>query len=69
MNAEALKDLFKPFGEVAVKRMFGGYGVYAEDLCFAISSDGEVFLKSTASRARISPALARRLSFTRPRES
>ena len=48
MNAEALKELFKPFGEVAVKRMFGGYGVYAEGLCFAIESDGEVFLKVDA---------------------
>jgi DNA transformation protein len=48
MNAEALKELFKPFGEVAVKRMFGGAGVYAEGLCFAIESGGEVFLKADA---------------------
>ena len=48
MNAEALKELFKPFGEVAVKRMFGGAGVYAEGLCFAIESGGEVFLKVDA---------------------
>jgi DNA transformation protein and related proteins len=45
MNLEALKELFKPFGAVAVKRMFGGAGVYAEGLCFAIEQDGEVFLK------------------------
>ena len=57
MNAEALKELLKPFGEVAVKRMFGGYGVYAEGLCFAIESDGEVFLKvDTESRASFSAA-------------
>ncbi len=57
MNAEALKELFKPFGEVAVKRMFGGYGIYAEGLCFAIESDGEVFLKvGTESRASFSAA-------------
>jgi DNA transformation protein and related proteins len=48
MTPEALKEIFKPFGEVAVKRMFGGAGVYAEDLCFAIESDGEVFLKVDA---------------------
>jgi DNA transformation protein and related proteins len=48
MNAEALKELFKPFGEVAVKRMFGGAGVYAEGLCFAIESGGNVFLKVDA---------------------
>ena len=57
MNAEALKELFEPFGEVVVKRMFGGYGVYAEGLCFAIESDGEVFLKvDTESRASFSAA-------------
>jgi DNA transformation protein and related proteins len=57
MNAEALKELFEPFGEVAVKRMFGGYGVYADGLCFAIQSDGEVFLKVDAeSRASFSAA-------------
>ncbi len=46
MNVEALKGLFKPFGEVTVRRMFGGAGVYAEGLCFAIESGGEVFLKA-----------------------
>ena len=45
MDAEGLKALFEPFGPVAVKRMFGGHGVYYEGLCFAIESGGEVFLK------------------------
>ena len=48
MNAEALRELFRPFGEVAVKRMFGGAGIYAEGLCFATELDGEVFLKADA---------------------
>ena len=48
MNAEALKELFKPFGAVVVRRMFGGAGLYAEGLCFAIEQDGEVFLKADA---------------------
>jgi DNA transformation protein len=48
MNAEGLKELFEPLGAVMVKRMFGGHGVYAEGLCFAIESDGEVFLKVDA---------------------
>ena len=46
MDAEGLKDLFAPFGPVAVKRMFGGHGVYADGLCFAIQSGGEVYLKT-----------------------
>ena len=36
MDAEGLKELFEPFGPVTVKRMFGGSGLYAEGLCFAI---------------------------------
>ena len=48
LDAEALKELFAPFGAVVVKRMFGGHGIYAEGLCFAIQSGGEVFLKSDA---------------------
>ncbi len=45
MNADGLKELFEPFAAVNVKRMFGGHGVYAEGLCFAIEAQGEVFLK------------------------
>lgn len=45
LNADDLKDLFAPFRAVEVKRMFGGSGVYADGLCFAIESGGEVFLK------------------------
>ena len=48
MDAEGLKALFGPFGPVQVKRMFGGHGVYVEDLCFAIEAGGEVFLKADA---------------------
>jgi DNA transformation protein and related proteins len=57
VDAEALKALFEPFGSVAVKRMFGGSGIYAEGLCFAIEADGEVFVKTDAlSRADFSVA-------------
>jgi DNA transformation protein and related proteins len=48
VNADGLKALFEPFGAVVVKRMFGGSGIYAEGLCFAIESGGEVFLKVDA---------------------
>ena len=46
MDAEGLKELFAPFGPVSVKRMFGGHGIYADGLCFALQSDGEVYLKT-----------------------
>ena len=48
MDADGLKALFEPFGPVTVKRMFGGHGVYAEGLCFAIEHGGGVFLKVDA---------------------
>ena len=57
MDAEALKALFEPFGPVTVRRMFGGSGIYAEGLCFAIELKGQVFLKTDAlSRANFSAA-------------
>lgn len=48
MDADGLKELFEPFGAVAVRRMFGGHGVYADGLCIAIESDSEVYLKCDA---------------------
>ena len=48
MNADSLQELFEPFAAVEVKRMFGGAGIYAYCMCFAIESGGEVFLKVDA---------------------
>ena len=48
MDAEALKALFEPLGPVTVRRMFGGAGIYADGLCFAIEADGEAFIKTDA---------------------
>jgi DNA transformation protein and related proteins len=57
MDTEGLKALFEPFGSVTVRRMFGGSGIYAEGLCFAIEFKGEVFLKTDAlSQAHFSAA-------------
>ena len=48
MDAEGLKALFEPFAPVTVRRMFGGAGVYADDLCFAMEANGEVYVKVDA---------------------
>jgi DNA transformation protein and related proteins len=57
MDTEGLKALFEPFGSVTVRRMFGGSGISAEGLCFAIELKGEVFLKTDPlSRAHFSAA-------------
>jgi DNA transformation protein and related proteins len=48
MDADGLKALFEPFGPVTVRRMFGGSGIYAEGLCFAIEAGGDVYIKADA---------------------
>ena len=45
MDAAAIAELFAPFGPVAVRRMFGGYGIYLDAVIFALQVDGEIMLK------------------------
>ena len=39
------RDLFAPFGEIRVKKMFGGAGLYCDGLFFAIMDDEAIYLK------------------------
>jgi DNA transformation protein and related proteins len=39
-------DLFVAFGPVVVRRMFGGGGIYADGMMFAIVTDGVIYLKA-----------------------
>lgn len=57
MDETALRDLFEPFGPVKVRKMFGGHGIYADDLCFAVQVKGEVFLKADAVSAPLFEAV------------
>jgi DNA transformation protein len=41
-----LRELFAPFGPVSVRRMFGGAGVYADGLMFALVAEGIVYFKA-----------------------
>lgn len=41
-----IEDLFRPFGPVTIKRMFGGYGIYVDGLMFALETGGEIYLKT-----------------------
>ncbi len=43
---ESIRELFIEFGTVSVRRMFGGHGVFADGMMFAIEQDGELFLKA-----------------------
>jgi DNA transformation protein len=51
MRPEDLEDLFRPVGPVKVRRLFGGQGVVADGVTFAIEFDGEVYLKADAESA------------------
>ncbi|MBS0246631.1 MAG: TfoX/Sxy family protein [Proteobacteria bacterium] len=53
MDRDDLAEFFSSYGPVSVKRMFSGFGVYADDVCFAVFLRGELFLKvDSASVAR-----------------
>lgn len=39
------KELFHPFGDIRIKKMFGGAGLYCDDLFFAIMDDGAIYFK------------------------
>lgn len=52
MDEVAIADLFATFGHIHVKRMFGGFGLYAEGLMFAICVDGQIYLKTDVTLAR-----------------
>ena len=47
-----LKELMAPLGPVTVRRMFGGAGLFADGLMFALIADDVLYLKAdAASRA------------------
>ena len=47
MDAETIRDLFRDFGPVDVRRMFGGVGVFVDGLMIAlVTSDDVIYLKA-----------------------
>jgi DNA transformation protein and related proteins len=48
MDANAILELFEPAVRVALRRMFGGHGIYADGLMFAIEADGVIWVKADA---------------------
>jgi DNA transformation protein len=47
----ALDDVFREFGPIQAKRMFGGYGIYRDDLLFALVADDVLYLKTDEAMA------------------
>ena len=50
-------DLLQAFGPVRAKKMFGGYGVFLDDLVFAIVADDVLYFKADADNAHQFDAL------------
>ena len=46
MDAESIRDLFGALGPIRVRRMFGGQGVFLDELMFALEAGGELYLKA-----------------------
>ena len=46
-----LEELFREFGPVHTRRMFGAYGVYHRGVMFALVSDDTLYLKTDARTA------------------
>ncbi len=44
--AEYIQDLLSEFGVIKIRRMFGGYGVYKNDLIIAIIAEDEIYFKA-----------------------
>lgn len=53
MDAEDIRDLFAEAGPVRIRRMFGGQGVFAGDLMFALEADGELYIKADAKTSKL----------------
>ena len=46
MTRDDIAELFSAFGAVDVRAMFGGVGIYAEGVMFALGHDGMIYLKA-----------------------
>ena len=46
MAPDDIRELFRVFGPVEVRRLFGGAGIFADGLMLALVSDGVIYLKT-----------------------
>ncbi len=51
MAPDDIRELFRRFGAIQVRRMFGGAGIYAEGTMFGLVSDGVIYLKADEQNA------------------
>ncbi|MDB5816249.1 MAG: TfoX domain protein [Rhodocyclales bacterium] len=51
--ADHLRELFAPIGAIRIKRMFGGAGIYVDDIMFALIADDVLYLKADAENRKL----------------
>jgi DNA transformation protein len=51
LSPDDIGELFAAFTPVTVRRMFGGAGIYADGVMFALVADGTIYLKVDAGNA------------------
>lgn len=67
MTDDDIRDLFAGLGPVAIRRMFGGRGIYHDGLIIAVELRGELLLKGDAVIAPdLEAAGCSRWVYTRP---
>ncbi|WP_436641918.1 TfoX/Sxy family protein [Microbaculum sp. FT89] len=49
--AEFVTELFAAFGPVRLRRMFGGAGIFHDDVMIGLIADGTIFLRTDAALA------------------
>lgn len=55
MDNDGIREMFDSLGEITIKRMFGGKGIYHQGKILALEFNGEILLKADAETA---PAFA-----------
>lgn len=49
---EYLKEAFSEFGDIRAKKMFGGYGIYHDDVMTGLVADDTLYLKVDSESVR-----------------
>ena len=62
-----VEELFEPLGDISIRKMFGGAGVFAGRTMFALIADDEVYVKTDPDlRAALEAAGGEAFVWTRP---
>jgi DNA transformation protein len=68
VDREAIAELFAGFGPVGVRRMFSGFGLYADEVCFSLFLRGELYFKADETTVpRFAAEGSRPFSYTQTR--